>query len=75
MATAHAPPLTGRYICEWVASHAGPGAPFDVAWYAARYYPQARCIFAAEDLTALVPRGQADCVLLEEPEHLNWWGG
>eukprot|EP00775_Hariotina_reticulata_P005176 gene5176-5414_t len=58
----------------WVHEHSGLlSADFQVLFYSARYYPSSRCIFATEDISSLLPKTESTVVLLEEPEHLNWY--
>jgi hypothetical protein len=40
-----------------------------------QYHPEFGSIFSTDDATALIPDDKADALILEEPEHLNWWVG
>ena len=56
-----------------------------MVWYPARYHPRLGCLFfdrqravkewGALDLIECLPEasGCSDVVILEEPEHLNWY--
>jgi len=41
-------------------------------FYPARYSKELGSIFALGDICNLIPDADADCCILEEPEHLNW---
>ena len=68
-----------QYIRSWLRDDAGMPAEADeelglrILWYPARYHPGLKSIFAMGDLISLIPEEDADVVVLEEPEHLNWY--
>lgn len=47
--------------------------PFQVVFYAGKYFPSFGSIFPAEDIIAVIPQHERDVAILEEPEHLNWF--
>ena len=48
------------------------GNPSVIRFYPARYSKELGSIFALGDICNLIPDTEADCCILEEPEHLNW---
>ncbi|WIA40367.1 hypothetical protein OEZ86_013731 [Tetradesmus obliquus] len=72
--TCSTPQQQEAIIKAWAREHSGlQETDFTVLFYAARYFPASRCIFATEDVCRLLPKEQVSLVLLEEPEHLNWY--
>lgn len=63
------------YIRDWLrgSGMAEEAELLDIAWYDARYHQVAGCIFPMGDITRLIPDGEADVCIMEEPEHLNWF--
>jgi len=67
------------YIRTWLRDEAGmpdeadPDHGLRILWYPARYHPGLHSVFAMGDLISLIPDEEADVVVLEEPEHLNWY--
>ncbi|CAN0113027.1 unnamed protein product, partial [Laminaria digitata] len=63
------------YIRDWLRASgmAEEAELLDIAWYEARYHQVAGCIFPMGDITRLIPDGEADVCIMEEPEHLNWF--
>ena len=63
------------YIRDWLRASgmAEEADDLDIAWYEARYHQVAGCIFPMGDITRLIPDGEADVCIMEEPEHLNWF--
>jgi hypothetical protein len=43
-----------------------------ILFYPAKYHEGFGSIFPSVDICALIPEEEADCAILEEPEHLNW---
>mmetsp|Transcript_2774 Transcript_2774/g.6439 ORF Transcript_2774/g.6439 Transcript_2774/m.6439 type:complete len:682 (+) Transcript_2774:127-2172(+) len=65
-----------RDIRKWLRKDAGMADVADrlsIRFYKGRYHPDYGSIFPVEDLLALVPQGESDVAVLEEPEHLNWF--
>lgn len=68
-----------QYIRAWLRDEAGMPDEADeesglrILWYPSRYHPGLKSIFAMGDLISLIPEEDADVVVLEEPEHLNWY--
>ena len=68
-----------QYIRSWLRDEAGmsdeadPDHGLRILWYPARYHPGLHSVFAMGDLISLIPDEDADVVVLEEPEHLNWY--
>ena len=63
------------YIRDWLRNKAGMKEEADmiaIHFYAGRYQPDYGSIFPAGDVTQLIPDEEADALILEEPEHLNW---
>ena len=59
------------------ASASGDGGDVNVdalkiRWYPAIYAPFLGSLVQEGDITQLVPKGERDVAILEEPEHLNW---
>jgi digalactosyldiacylglycerol synthase len=44
-----------------------------VGWYPARYAGGIGSILGTDDITSHIPAWENDVVILEEPEHLNWY--
>ena len=71
-----------QYIRWWLENRAKLGAPGDggevnvdalkIRWYPAIYAPFLGSLVQEGDITQLVPKGERDVAILEEPEHLNW---
>ena len=64
------------YARWWLRNRANLEAPrLRFLWYPAQYEPFLGCIIqrAGVDLTTLVPPAERDVVVLEEPEHINWY--
>lgn len=65
-----------RYIREWLGHRAGLGAEaknLRIQFYSGRYHPELGSVFSVGDVPALIPDEDADVLILEEPEHLNWY--
>ena len=69
----------GGFQCRWfeVAAANGDGGEANVdalkiRWYPAIYAPFLGSLVQEGDITQLVPKGERDVAILEEPEHLNW---
>jgi digalactosyldiacylglycerol synthase len=68
-----------QHIRSWLRDEAGMPDEADeesglrILWYPARYHPGLKSIFAMGDLISLIPEEDANVVVLEEPEHLNWY--
>lgn len=70
-----APEDQEAYIREWLATRAGleqESQALRIVFYSARYHPELGSIFSVGDVPALIPDEDADALILEEPEHLNW---
>lgn len=64
-----------QYIRDWLAQRAGlvpESQALRIVFYSARYHPELGSIFSVGDVPALIPDEDADALILEEPEHLNW---
>ena len=68
-----------EYIRKWLREEAAMPYEADrdtglkIIWYPARYHRGQCSIFAMGDMISLIPDDDADVVILEEPEHLNWY--
>ena len=51
----------------------GGGSSFEIGWYPARYTAGLGSILNVDDITSHIPESHDDVVILEEPEHLNWY--
>ena len=49
------------------------GNELRIRWYDAEYKPFLGGIIQRGDIIATIPRAERDVVVLEEPEHLNWY--
>ncbi|KAJ1458747.1 hypothetical protein M885DRAFT_495942 [Pelagophyceae sp. CCMP2097] len=68
------PSAQGQFVREWCAKNAPSGsAEFTVGWYPARYAGGIGSILGTDDITSHIPSWENDVVILEEPEHLNWY--
>jgi digalactosyldiacylglycerol synthase len=57
--TCSTPQQQEAIIKTWAREHSGlQDVEFTVLFYAARYYPASRCIFATEDVCRLLPKEQ-----------------
>jgi digalactosyldiacylglycerol synthase len=57
--TCSTPQQQEAIIKAWAREHSGlQDVDFKVLFYAARYYPASRCIFATEDVCRLLPKEQ-----------------
>ena len=64
-----------KYIRDWLAQRAGLGSEsenLNIKFYNGKYHPELGSIFSMGDVPALIPDDEADALILEEPEHLNW---
>ena len=74
--TFRTPDEQAKYVRSWLADCAGIDAQgLQIRWYSATYEPFHASIVQAGDidLTQCVPEAERDVVILEEPEHLNWY--
>jgi digalactosyldiacylglycerol synthase len=68
-----------EYIRKWLREEASmpqeadPDTGIKIVFYNARFHPGLKSIFAMGDMLSLIPDEDADVVILEEPEHLNWY--
>ena len=65
-----------EYVRTWLRVTAGMQAAsesLNIAWYNAQQSRKEYSIYSMGDITALIPAEDADIVILEEPEHLNWY--
>lgn len=65
-----------KWIRSWLSDKAGlKDAPelLNIAWYMGRHEPLENSIYSMGDITAMIPKEDADICVLEEPEHLNWY--
>ncbi|KAJ1448947.1 hypothetical protein M885DRAFT_449618, partial [Pelagophyceae sp. CCMP2097] len=68
------PSAQGQFVLEWYAKNAPSGsAEFTVGWYPARNAGGIGFILGTDDITSHIPSWENDVVILEEPEHLNWY--
>lgn len=64
-----------QYVRWWCENRASVVCPnLRIRWYPAKYAPLLGCIIQdIDDITDIVPPHEQDAVILEEPEHLNWY--
>jgi digalactosyldiacylglycerol synthase len=66
-----------EYIREWLTQRAGLGEEakkLNLVFYPGKYHAEFGSIFSVGDVPNLIPDRDADALILEEPEHLNWYG-
>ncbi|KAH8063515.1 digalactosyldiacylglycerol synthase [Aureococcus anophagefferens] len=67
------------FVRAWIAENApdavGPdgSSSLKIGWYPARYAAGLGSILNLDDITSHIPKQCDDVVILEEPEHLNWY--
>jgi len=64
------------YIRKWLRDSANmpqESEDLKIAWYTAWQEKLENSIYSMGDITALIPKEEADICVLEEPEHLNWY--
>lgn len=65
-----------KHVKTWLRETAGmkeASERLNIAWYNAQQSRAENSIYSMGDITALIPAEDADIVILEEPEHLNWY--
>jgi hypothetical protein len=65
-----------QYIRTWLRDTANlPSASekLGIEWYTAWQNKAENSIYSMGDITALIPDDKVDIMILEEPEHLNWY--
>jgi len=65
-----------EYIRTWLRDTAGlPEASekLRIEWYTAWQNKVENSLYSMGDITALIPEDEVDIMILEEPEHLNWY--
>lgn len=65
-----------HYIRDWLSQRAGLAEEADklnILFYPGKYHAEFGSIFSTGDVPALIPDPDADALILEEPEHLNWY--
>ena len=69
------PALQEQYLRWWCENRASVSCPnLRIRWYPARYAKLLGCIIQdIDDISTIVPANERDAVILEEPEHLNWY--
>ena len=67
--------LQEQYIRFWLENRASVDSPaLKIRWFPARFEPVLGCIIPdIDDITSALPPHEQDVVILEEPEHLNWY--
>jgi digalactosyldiacylglycerol synthase len=63
------------YIRDWLSQRAGlrkEAEALRLRFYPAKYHPEFGSIFSIDDVPTVIPDQEADALILEEPEHLNW---
>ena len=73
------PAAQEAFVRAWIAENApdavGPdgSSSLKIGWYPARYAAGLGSILNLDDITSHIPKQCDDVVILEEPEHLNWY--
>ena len=70
------PEEQAAYVRDWLSTRAGIDAPLlKISWYPATYEAFHGSIVQRGDvdITQCIPEAERDVVILEEPEHLNWY--
>lgn len=69
------PRLQEQYVRWWCAERASVSTDFlRIRWYPGQYVAFHDSVFQSiDDISSLVPPSERDAVILEEPEHLNWF--
>jgi hypothetical protein len=65
-----------EYVKTWLRETANmkdASENLNIAWYNAQQSRNENSIYSMGDITAFIPAEAADIVILEEPEHLNWY--
>lgn len=64
------------FVRTWLRDSAGMAEAAEelkITWYTAWQSKVENSIYSMGDITALIPDGEVDICILEEPEHLNWY--
>ncbi|KAJ8611403.1 hypothetical protein CTAYLR_006512 [Chrysophaeum taylorii] len=72
------PETQADYVRRWCAENAEEAIaraprPFAIEWYPARYAGGIGSILGIDDITSHIDPSEDDVVILEEPEHINWY--
>jgi len=69
------PALQEQYVRWWCENRASVEADnLRLRWYPGRYAPNLMSIIQdCDDIITCIPKAERDAVILEEPEHLNWY--
>lgn len=68
-----------EFVREWcrknaAKAHVGSDSDlFTIGWYPARYAGGIGSILGTDDITSHIDEAENDIVILEEPEHINWY--
>jgi len=65
-----------QYIRQWCVERVGINSedvPLEIRWYDATYVEAVRSIFPLSDVSEDLSEDENDVLILEEPEHLNWF--
>ena len=63
------------FVRDWIAKNApdADASSLKLGWYPSRYATGLGSILNLDDITSHIPSDKNDIVILEEPEHLNWY--
>lgn len=64
-----------EFVREWITKNApdAPASSLNLGWYPSRYATGLGSILNLDDMMTNIPSTKNDIVILEEPEHLNWY--
>jgi len=65
-----------EYVRNWLREEAkmeDAAKELRIRWYVAWQEKAENSVYSMGDITALIPQDEADIIVLEEPEHLNWY--
>ena len=63
------------FVRDWISKNApdADASSLKLGWYPSRYATGLGSILNLDDITSHIPSDKNDIVILEEPEHLNWY--
>ena len=63
------------FVRDWIQKNApdADASTLKLGWYPSRYATGLGSILNLDDITSHIPSDKNDIVILEEPEHLNWY--